>query len=91
VAGNLDGKACPLGAPDAGSGQVPRAVIPDMLDRMIAATVVHLDVPVLRHNRRSLSNVRYTCDLPVAQTLRYGALLVHELEPQQPIFGLTRL
>jgi PIN domain nuclease of toxin-antitoxin system len=32
--------------------QVPRAEVPDMPDRMIAATAVYLDVPVISRDRR---------------------------------------
>jgi PIN domain nuclease of toxin-antitoxin system len=35
--------------------QVPRAEVPDMPDRMIAATAVYFDVPVLSRDRRILS------------------------------------
>ena len=35
--------------------QVPRSEVPDMPDRMIAATAVYFDVPVLSRDRRILS------------------------------------
>jgi PIN domain nuclease of toxin-antitoxin system len=35
--------------------QVPRAEVPDMPDRIIAATAVYFDVPVLSRDRRILS------------------------------------
>ena len=37
--------------------QVPREQVPDLLDRVIAATAVHLDVPLISRDRKiRLSN-----------------------------------
>jgi PIN domain nuclease of toxin-antitoxin system len=32
--------------------QIPRAIVPDMPDRIIAATALHLNVPLVTRNRR---------------------------------------